>query len=201
LISLRSAWMGGLRAAWNRGQAMVELAIVMPVLLLILLTVMEFGFAFSHHVTMEYATREGARMGAALANGSVAFDCKDVDDQVVAAVQRVLTSAGSQIDIDQVGEIRIYKADATGKEQGFVNVWTRGNGGPKVDGVHLLFKKDSGNWDACSRSNAGFGLTDSIGVSLGYRYRYVTPLGNLLGLVGNPVIPMSDQTVMALTPT
>jgi Flp pilus assembly protein TadG len=180
---------------------MVEFAIIIPVLLLVLLTVMEFGFVFSHHITMEYATREGARMGAALANGSVAFDCKDVDDQIVAAVQRVLTSAGSQIDINQVGEIRIYKANATGTEQGVVNVWSLGNGGPKVDGVRLLFKKDSGNWDACSRNNAGLGLTDSIGVSLGYRYRYVTPLGSMLGLVGSPVIPMSDRTVMALNPS
>jgi hypothetical protein len=198
---LRSARMSGLRSARDRGQAMVEFAIVMPVLLLVLLTVLEFGFAFAHHVTMEYATREGARMGAALANGSVAFDCKDVDDQIVAAVQRVLTASGSQIDIDQVGEIRIYKADATGAEQGSVNVWTLGNGGPKVDGVKLLFQKDSGNWDACTRSNEGFGLTDSIGVSLGYRYRYVTPLGNLLGLVGSPSIPMNDRTVMALNPS
>ena len=100
----------------------------------------------------------------------------------------------------QVGEIRIYKAGLDGKEQGFVNVWTLGSG-PKVDGVGLLFKQSSGNWDACSRKNEGFGSTDSIGISLGYGYRYVTPLGNLLGLAGNPVLPMNDRTVMALNPS
>ena len=192
--------MNRVRAPRSRGQAMVEFAVIIPVFLLVLLTVLEFGFVFSHHVTMEYATREGARMGAALANGSVTFDCKDVDDQVVAAVQRVLTASGSQIDIDQIGEIRIYKSDAAGREQGPVNVWTLGNG-PKVDGERLLFKQSSGNWDACSRINAGFGATDSIGISVGYRYRYVTPLGNLLGLVGDPVIAMTDRTVMALNPS
>ena len=193
--------MSRLRETRSRGQAMVEFTIIIPMLLLVLLTVMEFGFAFSHHVTMEYATREGARMGAALANGSIAFDCKDVDDQIVAAVQRVLTSSGSQIDVNQVTEIRIYKADASGKEQGFVNIWSLGNGGPKVDGVNLLFKKDSGNWDACARVNEGFGVTDSIGISLGYNYRYITPLGNLRGLVGTPVLTMNDRTVMALNPS
>lgn len=184
----------------SRGQAMVEFAIVLPTLMLVLLTVLEFGFAFSHHVTMEYATREGARMGAALANGSVAFSCTEVDDQIVAAVQRVLTASGSQIKINQVTEIRIYKANAAGGEQGLVNVWNLGNG-PKVDGANLLFKQSSANWDACTRDNSGFGFTDSIGISLGYNYRYVTPLGNMLGLVGNPVLPMTDRTVMALNPS
>jgi hypothetical protein len=179
---------------------MVEFALVLPALLLLLMTILEFGFAFSHHITMEYATREGARMGAALANGSVAFNCNEVDNQVVAAVQRVLTASGSQIDINQIGEIRIYKAGLDGNEQGFVNVWTLGSG-PVVDGANLLFKQSSGNWDACTRSNEGFGSIDSIGISLGYRYRYVTPLGNLLGLTGNPVLPMTDKTVMALNPS
>lgn len=184
----------------RRGQALVEFALVIPVLLLLLLSILEFGFAFSHHITMEYATREGARMGAALANGSVAIACKEVDDHVVAAVQRVLTASGSQIDINQIGEIRIYQAGPDGEEQALVNVWTLGNG-PKVDGVKLLFKQSSGNWDACSRDNEGFGTIDSIGISLGYDYRFVTPLGNLLGLVGSPVLPMNDRTVMALNPS
>ncbi len=184
----------------RRGQALVEFALVIPVLLLLLLSILEFGFAFSHHITMEYATREGARMGAALANGSVAINCNEVDDHVVAAVQRVLTASGSQIDINQIKEIRIYRAGPDGEEQAFVNVWNLG-AGPPVEGVNLLFTQTSGNWDACSRDNEGFGTIDSIGISLGYDYRYVTPLGNFLGLVGNPVLPMNDRTVMALNPS
>lgn len=178
---------------------MVEFALVLPVFMLILLGIVEFGFAFAHHITMEYATREGARIGAGLANGSPTFDCKEVDDQVVAAVQRVLTASGSQLDPSQVDEIRIYQANAAGEEAGVTNVWVPGKG-PKVDGAHLLFKYDSGNWDPCTRSNAGLGLTDSIGVALAYDYRYLTPLGSLSGLVGTPVLSMSDRTVMALNP-
>ncbi len=187
------------RTDGGRGQALVEFALVIPVFLFILLGIVEFGFAFAHHMTMEYATREGARMGAGLANGSDEFKCKDVDDQVIAAVQRVLTASGAQLDVSQVGEIRIYKANATGQESGPVNVWAPGKG-PKVDGAHLLFKQSSGNWDACTRNNAGLGQTDSIGVSMVYDYRYLTPLGTLSGLVGNPVLTMGDRTVMALNP-
>ena len=42
---------------------------VITVLMLLLLGMLEFGFLFDHHLTLEYATREGARVGAALANG------------------------------------------------------------------------------------------------------------------------------------
>ena len=112
----------------GKGQALVEYAIILPLFMLILLGVVEFGLAFSHHMTMEYATREGARTGAALANGSAAFDCSLVDDEVVAAVQRVLTQGGSQVDLSHVTEIRIYDADANGAEQGLVDVWNRARG-------------------------------------------------------------------------
>ena len=106
------------------GQSLVEYAITVPVFLLILLGMMEFGFAFAHHLTMEYSTREGARTGAALANGSPPFACtspdpdNEVDNQIIAAVQRVLTGAGSQIDIDNVGVIRIFKAELDGAPAG-----------------------------------------------------------------------------------
>ena len=103
------------------------------------------------------------------------------------------------MDINQVHEIRIYEADGSGKEGGHANVWTPGKG-PQVDGANLLFKYSSGNWNACSRRNAGFGQTDSIGISLVYDYRFVTPLGSMLGLVGKPTLTMSDRTVMALNP-
>ena len=53
-----------------RGQSMVEFAISVPVFVMLLFGMLEFGFAFNHNLTLEYATREGARTGAALANGT-----------------------------------------------------------------------------------------------------------------------------------
>ena len=160
---------------------------------------MEFGIAFSHHITMEYATREGARTGAALANGSTQFDCSVVDDEVVAAVQRVLIGAGSGVDINHVTGIDIYAADANGDPGTLVEVWNLGKG-PTVDGTPLKFSLTKGNWDACARNNAGMGDTDSIGVSLTYDYQFVTPIGGALGFAGASSLPMSDHTVMALNP-
>lgn len=48
----------------NRGQAMVELALVLPLILLILFGIMEFGRAYQAYITVNYLAREGARKGA-----------------------------------------------------------------------------------------------------------------------------------------
>ncbi len=186
----------------THGQGLVEYAMTVPVFLLILLGMLEFGFAFGHHLTMEYSTREGARTGASLANGSPQVACGVVDDNVIAAVQRVLTGAGSQVSLARVGEIRIYKADANGREQGPVNVWRLG-AGPVVDGAQLQFRLVSAGWNACGRKNVAIGASDrvdSMGVSITYTYDMVTPLGSLMGIVGNAQLDMSDRTVMSLNP-
>lgn len=46
------------------GQAMVELALILPVLLLLLLGIIEFGRIFNTYLTVSHASREGARVAA-----------------------------------------------------------------------------------------------------------------------------------------
>ena len=48
----------------ERGQAMVETAIVMPVLLLVLLGLIQFGLLFRDYLALVDAVRVGARAGA-----------------------------------------------------------------------------------------------------------------------------------------
>lgn len=45
----------------SRGQSLVEFALVLPLLLLILLAIIQFGFIFNTQVTITNAAREGAR--------------------------------------------------------------------------------------------------------------------------------------------
>lgn len=190
----------------ERGQSLVELAIIIPFLLFLVLGAIEFGFVFTNNLTMEYATREGARVGAALANGGGPLGCgagqspnrATVDPRVIAAVERVLESSGSPIKADQVLEIRLYKTTATGAESGTqVNVWRyTPNAGPTVDGTPLDFSPVSVGWQACSRVNTQ--PADSIGVGLRYRYNLQTPFLQLSGVTS---LTMYDRTVMALNPT
>ena len=47
----------------EKGQALVEFAIILPVLLLILLGIIEFGLMLNSYLTIQNASREGARLG------------------------------------------------------------------------------------------------------------------------------------------
>ena len=162
------------RRTGQRGQSLVEFAMVVTVMMLLLLGMLEFGFVFDHHLTIEYASREGARTGSALANGGGVVGCgtgqspnaASVDKQIIAAVQRVLTSPGSPVVPSRVGTIKLYKATSTGAISGSsVNTWVYSAGaGPVVDGKAIDFVQSGGTgWAACLRNNGT--PADSIGVS------------------------------------
>jgi TadE-like protein len=189
-----------LRRGVERGQSLVEMGMLLPLLVLIVIGTLEFGFVFDHHLTLEYATREGARAGAALAHGGSGppgcAGASDVDPRIIAAVQRVLTSPGSPVNVANVSEIHIYNSGPDG-EEGATNVWRHSAGmGPVVDGVALNFVQHSVAWPACNRNNTAVG-TQSVGVSLTYTYVYQTPFRFLFG----NGLTMTDRTVMQLNPT
>ena len=48
----------------EKGQALTELALVLPVLCLLLFAIVQFGIAFNHYLTLTDAVRAGARQAA-----------------------------------------------------------------------------------------------------------------------------------------
>jgi hypothetical protein len=204
--------MGREQSPGERGQALAEFALIVPVLVLALMAILEFGLAFNHHMTVEYATREGSRTGSALARGGRTncvggVDLVGVDQQTIAAVQRILKSPGSPITLSDVSEIRIYRADASGNQVGSqANSWRyTGGTGPDLDpglGVERLdFSQTSVGWPVCSRNNGA--SPDSIGVRVIYTYRLQTPLGSVMRYFGGnsgATFTFDDRTVMALNP-
>jgi Flp pilus assembly protein TadG len=48
----------------ERGQGLVEFALVFPVVFLVIMVLLEIGFAFNAYQTVVYAARSGARAGA-----------------------------------------------------------------------------------------------------------------------------------------
>ena len=174
-----------------------------------LVGLIDFGFLFYTNMTLEYATREGARVGSALAaaNGTTPL-CGDVDNHVIAAVQRVLESGGdpcaprSQCPAKGgVQWIRTYKATGRSDGSGYAttgryNEWTYSRGGPTVDGAVLKFERTGPlSWGACDRLN---GTTpDSIGVAISYNHAWIIPTGPLFG----GTFALLDKTVMVLNPT
>ncbi len=189
----------------ERGQSLVEFSFVVPVFLLLLLGMLEFGIAFTHDQTLTYATREGARSGAALAAGNNAYPCTtpNFDAPIIAAVQRVLESPGSPIDINNVTSLTIYLAKNDGTATNTFNTWTVAiGGGPTVDGKALNFKQTSVGWGPCTRNNGV--NADGLGVALTYHYPFQTSLGGIVRFLSGTSwtsLAMSDKTVMNLNPT
>ena len=73
------------RRPGEEGQALVEFALVLPLLVLLLVGIMQFGMLFYTYIDLTSATRDGARKAAvARASGTGAADTR-------AAIERSLT--------------------------------------------------------------------------------------------------------------
>ncbi|HID63624.1 MAG TPA: hypothetical protein EYP49_12940 [Anaerolineae bacterium] len=127
----------------ERGQSLVELAIFLPILLLILVGIVEVGHALTAYLVIANAAREGARFGAA--------GGKDEDITTVILTSTRLDVTADRADIyvirarlNAAGEVEKWKEAHTygdGPEtSGFtaeeIKEWPGGGGGPT--GVGLL---------------------------------------------------------------
>ncbi len=77
---------------WNKlrrekkGQALVEFALVLPLLLLLLMTIFEFGNIFYSYLLITAASREGARMGVVGNN----------DTEIIQRVQEICSTLDTE---------------------------------------------------------------------------------------------------------
>lgn len=74
------------RAAFRseRGQSMTEFALVLPLLVLILFSIIQFGIAFNNYISLTDAVRAGARKGAT---------ARHLSDPAGATIAQVRTAA------------------------------------------------------------------------------------------------------------
>jgi Flp pilus assembly protein TadG len=80
-----------IEAREERGQSIVEFAIVLPVLAFVLFAILQFGITLNNYVTLTSAARDGARKGAV---------SRTVADPIGTTVQAVKASA---VDLNQSG--------------------------------------------------------------------------------------------------
>ena len=75
------------RAAFRseRGQSLTEFALVLPLLCLLLFSIIQFGIAFNHYISLTDAVRAGARKGA------VARHLSDPPAATISAVRAAAT--------------------------------------------------------------------------------------------------------------
>ena len=86
----------------EKGQAMVEFALVLPLLLTLLCGIIDFGWLYYNQITLNNAAREGARYAGSMAgvSSAVAIVSDPVEQQITASVTatpRILTGFTSTI--------------------------------------------------------------------------------------------------------
>lgn len=82
------------RTRTEGGQTLVEMAIVLPVLLLVLFAIIHIGIVFHNYLALTDAVRVGARKGA------VSRELPDPTGATIAAVENAATDLGADLDVD-----------------------------------------------------------------------------------------------------
>lgn len=139
------------RARGGRGAALVEFAIIMPVLFLLLFGIIEFGTAFNDYQSVRQGVREGARQAVVKNYGTNPGTCTLVGASATGApleVKRVMCLAKDRIGIDPTARIsvRYTASDGTSQDKGSVKVCAQRNVRPftgfipGIDGIALKSK-------------------------------------------------------------
>lgn len=170
------------RGRASRGQALVETALFLTILLLMVVGGSDISTLLDDHLNIVYAAREGARIGATLGASSNA-DCA-----IIGAMQAAL-AADRNITLN---DIIIYSADQNGLPISiqFEEEYTGATQCDETTG-HPTTTPSVDNWPASARNTTPF-LEDSLGVELLYSYRFE------FNLIGDGSFSGEDHAVMPI---
>jgi hypothetical protein len=186
----------------SRGQTLVEFALVFLVFMTIFTGILEFGIGFAVKMQMSFASRDAA-VTASESGGTP----NTADGAILNAIDKDITTPASRSQIDHVD---IFWALPDGTENlAYIERYTPGGalytgwGGwtraldtyPAANRCAFI----SGVAAGCLTGHSG---PDTIGVMIVYRYTWMTPLPNLIGLAGSGfTFTQTNLTTMEPIPT
>ena len=165
------------RGLGERGAVALEMAIVVPVLILMAFGMLEFGIAFKERLQYSHAVNQATR------NATVMGTDQYADIEILNALE-----AGLNGDLGDVDHVDIFKADSTGAP----TVWGRYVPDSGTCGWNPCPDPDEGsptygspaNYKPCNRDIVlDAGGIDTIGVQVQYQHVWITG-----------VLPLSTQT-------
>ena len=105
------------------GASLVEFAMIMPLIIILLLGIIEFGWVFGQYNDVRHGAREGARLGAVNAGDNTALlndTCDSMDLTSPASVEFVDGSGGST---GSTGSITVVATPASLSGLGLIEVF------------------------------------------------------------------------------
>jgi hypothetical protein len=175
-------------AAGERGAALVEFAVILPVLVAITFGAVEFGFALKATQTVSSATRSGVRTASSQPRET------GYAQDAAAAVATAL----NVLPADAPQELWVYKADTNGWPVGRTGFGS-GCDSDKcyrytwVAGSRTWAQVSGTGWAPATQTACGGAVSDEVGVYLRVTHRYLT------GLFGTDRT-LTDHAVMRLEP-
>lgn len=181
----------------QRGAVLVEAALVLPVMILIVVGILEFGLLFTSYSTTTASTRSGARLAATnyAPAGAVVTAQRDALTQIALSTSADLKVLNNGVPIGMV----VYKVSTSSTDGAPTGGFPGANmaGGCTSDCVRFAWNPAnqrmeyaSGTWatpDACGTT------VDSIGVFVQSRHEFLT------GFFGRTRL-VNGHTVMRLEP-
>ena len=169
------------------GAAAVEFALVLPILVLLVFGIIEFGMTFRDTLTIASTTRSGARTASALSR----------DPQFNTATVAAVTQAVGSLPSTSIQQLWIYKADPNGSglpvgQSGFssgcssCSIWNWNST------TNQFVLSGTSVWDPATQ-DACAGTSDSVGIYLKVNHQFVTQLFGA-------TVTLTDHTVMRLEP-
>lgn len=173
----------------DAGQSLVEFALVLPVLMMTILGLVEFAFAFNSRDSVFFASRDASMLAAE--GGNIAgTDCVVLD-----RVERDIVSPARPV---RVQTVKIFRSDKNGIElNNEENLYTRGGTTTCVYGngtsLAVPYTLTTNQYPEANRCDvlAGCGGThttpDNIGVTVNYQHSWVSSVAkiSLSGLTFN----------------
>lgn len=192
------------RSDKERGQGIAEFALIWPIFVVCVMALLEFGVAFNNLLTINYASRNAALLGAEAGNNQ----CSDVI--ILTSVEKDVTAPAQD---NRIASVAIYYSDpttgqpiadpASGGHNG-TDLWTRTAStsctfqGTTYTVPYTLTAANTGYpyYDRCNQINGcdktpiaspgsgmGHGSLDTIGVTITYNYSFITPLSSAITLL------------------
>jgi len=110
----------------EKGQGLVEFALVLPILLLFLLGIVEFGWLFNARISLTSAAREGARVAAVSNINHQAKATEAVESALSGTSGVVIISVGYDSDIDTLNNIRNVIIEVNGEVNPLIGFFVTG---------------------------------------------------------------------------
>lgn len=167
------------------GQALAEFALVIPIFLVLVVAIAEFGLLVTIRNGVTLASQDATSLASQLGNS------QDADVYVLRQIEQDLQPP---VDKSKIVSVSIFWTDLNGSSKG-TNTYVRGGSMTNTDHtITVPYSQTANGYPVADRCNvisaegcaAGHDGVDWVGVTITYQYDWATPLPTLIGMGSSP---------------